>query len=48
MSKRLFFILLLAPFFTNAQIVSDAKLWTGISISKKVNEENKDNKANSK
>jgi hypothetical protein len=34
MSKRLLIILLIIPFFVNAQVVSDAKLWTGISVSK--------------
>ena len=38
MNKKLIFILLITPFFANAQVVSDAKLWTGISISKKVND----------
>lgn len=38
MSKKLLIILLITPLFTNAQVVSDAKLWTGISISKKVND----------
>jgi len=36
MNKRLIYILLFLPFINNAQVVSDAKLWTGISISKKV------------
>ena len=35
--KKIIFILLLTPFFTNAQIVSDAKQWTSISVSKKIN-----------
>ena len=38
MNKTLVLILILLPFFTKAQIVSDAKLWTGISVSKKYND----------
>ena len=35
--NRLILILLLSiPFITNAQVVSDAKLWTGITLNKKV------------
>ncbi|MBL4593243.1 MAG: DUF2490 domain-containing protein [Flavobacteriales bacterium] len=37
MNKRLFFILFLLPLITKAQIVSDAKLWTGITVNKKIN-----------
>jgi len=38
MNKQFLFILFLLPLFTNAQVVSDAKLWTGISVSKKIND----------
>ena len=38
MNKVLVAILILSPFFTKAQVVSDAKLWTGVSISKKIND----------
>jgi hypothetical protein len=38
MSKRFFIIFLSLPLYVNAQVVSDAKLWTGISISKKIND----------
>ncbi len=38
MNKNLIFILLLFPFFTKAQVVSDAKIWGGLSISKKIND----------
>lgn len=38
MNKLFIFILLLVPFLAKTQVVSDAKLWTGISISKKVND----------
>lgn len=38
MSKfKLYIVLIIFPFFTNAQVVSDARLWTGISISKEFN-----------
>jgi len=36
MSKQLFIILILLPFITKSQVVSDAKSWTGISLSKKI------------
>jgi len=38
MNKLFILILITLPFIANAQVVSDAKLWTGISISKKVND----------
>ena len=38
MNRKLFFILLLFPFITKAQVVSDARLWTGVSVSKKIND----------
>ena len=38
MSKLFLFILITIPFLGQAQVVSDAKLWTEISISKKVND----------
>lgn len=38
MIKKLLLILLIFPLFLEAQIVSDAKLWTGVTVSKKVND----------
>ncbi len=35
MSKQLLIILILLPFITKSQVVSDARLWTAFSISKK-------------
>lgn len=36
MNKVLITILILLPFLTSAQIVSDAKVWSGLSITKKI------------
>ena len=36
MNKFIFIILVLFPFFTEGQIISDAKLWTGFTASKKI------------
>ncbi|MGB0888057.1 MAG: DUF2490 domain-containing protein [Vicingaceae bacterium] len=38
MNKFLFIILFTIPYFGYSQVVSDAKLWTGVSISKRVND----------
>ncbi len=38
MNRIILIILLVFPFIINAQVVSDAKLWTGLSISKKVDD----------
>lgn len=38
MNRYLIIILLLLPFLGKSQVVSDAKLWTAISINKKVND----------
>lgn len=38
MNKALILILILLPFLTKAQVVSDAKFWAGLSITKKVND----------
>ena len=38
MNKIFLFIVFVLPFLGHSQVVSDAKLWTGISISKKVND----------
>ena len=38
MNKLFITILILLPFFTKAQVVSDAKLWTGVSVSKSIND----------
>lgn len=38
MNRLLIIILFTLPFSGNSQVVSDAKLWTGVSISKKVND----------
>ena len=38
MNKKLFFILILLPFITNSQVVSDAKLWAGVTLNKKLND----------
>lgn len=38
MNKLFLFILITIPFLGHSQVVSDAKLWTEISISKKVND----------
>jgi long-subunit fatty acid transport protein len=37
MIKKIVVILILLPFISNAQVVSDAKQWTSISVSKKIN-----------
>ena len=37
MIRRLIVILFLLPSLTNAQIVSDAKLWAGVTVNKKIN-----------
>ncbi len=36
MNKRIIIILLLIPFFVNGQVVSDARLWTGATVTKKI------------
>ncbi len=36
MNKKLIIILLLFPFLTKAQVVSDAKVWAGVSVNKKI------------
>jgi predicted porin len=36
-NKKLLLILSLLPLISNAQLVSDAKLWAGISVNKKIN-----------
>ncbi len=36
MSKRIIVILFILPFFVNSQVINDAKLWTGITVSKEV------------
>lgn len=38
MNKKLLLLLLLFPLFLEAQIVSDAKLWTGITLNKKADD----------
>ncbi len=38
MNKILIVILIALPFLTKAQVVSDAKLWTGLSVTKKIND----------
>jgi long-subunit fatty acid transport protein len=38
MNRILLLILFFVPFFTNAQVVNDAKLWTAITLNKKVND----------
>lgn len=38
MNKTLLFILVALPFLGHSQVVSDAKLWTGISVSQKIND----------
>ena len=40
MNKFIITLLLITPIFTSAQVVSDAKLWTGVTISKKVDDFN--------
>ena len=37
MNKKLILILFILPLITKAQVVSDAKLWAGVTVSKKIN-----------
>ena len=36
--RKIVVILFILPLITNAQVVSDARLWTGVTVSKKVND----------
>ena len=38
MNRKLIIILFVFPFVAKSQVVSDAKLWTGISVNKKIND----------